>query len=242
MSAGSSSPDAARPWLVRRVLDASLPWALVMAVAIGFLGWLLDHGPQARSGQRPPPALLQRLGALAARLPPMPPPPSGDRAALQRAFEDTLAGLPELQAIDWLAPDGRVWMSTEPSAAGRPAGEGLGLPEWRLPGPGAGLRALLAEGVVPSDHGPQRWLAVAAVALGLPLMAVLGLLLRPPQVQPSAAVQAAQARLLATRQRLRRAAQELEWLDDSALRAAAETGIFTRTGVITAATRPRGGP
>jgi hypothetical protein len=101
---------------------------------------------------------------------------------------------------------------------------------------------LLAEGVVPSDHGPQRWLAVAAVALGLPLMAVLGLLLRPPQVQPSAAVQAAQARLLATRQRLRRAAQELEWLDDSALRAAAETGIFTRTGVITAATRPRGGP
>jgi len=233
--------DEARPWPARRVLEAVLPWALVMALGIGFLGGLLDHGLLTRPGQRPPAALAQALGALAARLPSAPPSASTERAALQRAFEDTLAGLPELQAIDWLAPDGRVWMSTEPSASGRAAAEGLGQPEWRLPAAGAGLRVLFVDGAAaPDGQRPGGWPVVVALAIGLPLAAVIVLLLRPPRAAPSAAVRAAQARLLATRQRLGRAAQELEWLEASASSAAAETGIFTRTGAFTQSRRPGG--
>jgi len=241
----SGVPDEAaapRPWPARRVLEATLPWALVMALGIGFLGWLLDHGLQARSGQRPPPAWAQPLGALAARLPPAPPPSGAERAALQRVFEDTLGRLPELQSIDWLSPDGRVWMSTEPSAAGRPAAEGLSQPEWRMPAAGGGLRVLFVDGAALVGQRPPAWPAVAALAAGLPLAAMVLLLLRPPRAAPSAAVLAAQARLRATRQRLGRAAQELEWLDASAARAAAETGIFTRTGAFTQAQRPGGAP
>lgn len=212
------------PW--RRVIDAAGVWSLVLALGIGFLGMLLQRGLEARPGlPQPGLALLRELQARVVAEP-------GADAALQRLLEETLAQAPWLQAIDLVADDGTVQRSTEPSAVGRPVDEGLLQPGARLllvDTRGRPLGTLVAH-AVSRDAAPPAAPAplVAVLAIGLPL-AVLLLLrgLRARRQVPPEQAQALQ-RLRAARQRLARAAQEIEWLEASG--AAPHTGVFTRTG------------
>lgn len=214
------------PW--RRVLDAAGVWSLVLALGIGFLGMLLQRGLEARPGlPEPGIGLLRELQARVATEPAADTP-----ATLQRLLEETLAQAPWLQAIDLVADDGTVQRSTEPSAVGRPVDEGLLQPGARLllvDARGRPLGTLVAHVVVrdralPAAPAPL----VAVLALGLPL-AVLALLRGLRARQPVLPEQAqALQRLRAARQRLARAAQEVEWLEASG--AAPHTGVFTRTG------------
>lgn len=195
-----------------------------MALGIGFLGWVLHLGLQARAGDGLRPPLQARLGALAASLQPDTPLP-----ILQQRLEDALAASPELQAIDWVDRGGTVRASTEPSARGRPAGEGLHAAGLRAP---LGERGELVAYLVEAPDGTRAagvspWL-VLALAVGLPLLAVAAQLQWPPAQPPGAAQAAAHRRLRATRDRLARAVQELEWLEAHA--PLQETGIWTRTG------------
>lgn len=215
-------------WPLRRVLDAAGVWSLVLALGIGFLGLLLQRGLQARDGQAA--AGSGWLAELQARVASE---PGADQAlALQRLLDETLAQARPLQAIDLVADDGRVRLSTEPSAVGRAVDESLLRP---------GARALLVDvrgralGTLVAHAVPRDASTAAAprplvlvLALGLPL-AVLAILLGVAQRRGAPPEQAqALQRLLATRQRLARAAQEIEWLEASG--AAPHTGVFTRTG------------
>jgi hypothetical protein len=216
-------------WPLRRVLDAAGIWCLVLAVGIGFLGLVLQRGLQARAGQAPAGtgwlAELQARVAAEAGAEPGP--------ALQRLLDEALAQAPQLQAIDLVADDGRVRLSTEPSAVGRPADEGLthtGARAVLLDARGRPLGTLVAHAV--ARDGAQAAAAprplVLVLALGLPLAVLL--LLRTLSLRRDAPPEQAQGlqRLRATRQRLARAAQEIEWLEASG--AEPNTGVFTRTG------------
>lgn len=195
-----------------------------MALGIGFLGGVLHLGLQARVGDAQRQPLQARVVALAASLP-----TDASPALVQQRLEEALAASPELQAIDWADPAGTVRASTEPSAVGRPAGEGLQAAGLHAPWGGRG--ALVAHRVEAdagaAAPGVSPWLALA-LAAGLPLAALAALLQWPPAQPPGAALAAAHRRLRATRERLARAVQELEWLEAHA--PLQETGIWTRTG------------
>lgn len=219
-------------WPLRRVLDAAGLWCLVLALGIGFLGLVLQRGLQARAGQ--PPAGIGWLAELQARVASEAIAEPGP--ALQRLLDEALAQAPQWQAIDLVADDGRVRLSTEPSAVGRPADEGLshgGARAVLRDGRGRPLGTLVAHAVPRDDTqaaAPRP--LVAVLALGLPLSVLL--LLRALSLRREAPPELALAlqRLRATRQRLARAAQEIEWLEASG--AEPHTGVFTRTGSTTA--------
>lgn len=215
---------------LRRRLDALGPWLLVLAAGIGFLGAVLQRGLAVPRDAAPDAAaLLATLAPVVAA-----DAAGGHRAALQRRIELALAQAPAMQAIDWVGADGQVRASTEPSAVGRPADDGLVRPGTRVALPAAEGRAagwLVAHAAVPpaaDDAAPGLLPATLALAIGLPLLA-LGLAWALPvdEARPPS-LRLARRRLRATRERLGRAARELEWLDASAQ--TQPTGVFTRTG------------
>lgn len=221
------------PW--RRVLDTLGLWSLVLALGIGFLGLVLQRGLQARAGQAPAGTawLAELQGRVATE-------PGADQPALlQRVLDETLAQAPQLSAIDLVGDDGRVRLSTDPSAVGRQADEGLSRSGARVRLQDAAGRPLgtLVAHVLPRDApaaaAPRPLVLVLALGLPLAVLLLLGLLTqrtdRPPEV-----TQALQ-RLQSTRQRLARAAQEVEWLEAEG--AQEQTGVFTLTG--RARERPR---
>lgn len=218
------------------MLDATLPWALVFAAGIGFLALVIELALRHAAAPDLPAALRAPLAELAVQLPPTPP-PTDARRELQRRLERLLAASPTLDALDWVSPDGLVWLSTEPSAVGRPATEGARGPELRLPAAGGGaLRVLLARSPA-ADEPALSAAGVLALALLLPAAALAWRVLRPPVDPPSGPLQAARQRLQATRERLARASHELEGLE--AAGAAADTTVVGRA---VDRTQAEGGP
>ncbi|HSW09211.1 hypothetical protein [Aquabacterium sp.] len=226
------SVRAARGSPLRQVLDATLPWVLVVSVGIGFLGGVLQRGLAARPGLAAPGALP--LAALKTRLESEAGATSGPQ--LQRHLEEALAQAPSLQAIDWVADDGRVRASTEPTAVGRPADEGPTATGARVPlldAAGRPLGLLVAHaiehaGTAADADGARLPLVTLALALVLPLLSLVLVSALGNRAPVSDERVQARRRLSATRQRLGRAAQEIEWLEASG--AAPHTGVFTRTG------------
>ena len=202
----------------------------MLVAGCGFLGLLLRLGLSALpvDAVAAQPVLL----ALQARLDADG--PAASPAQVQRRLDEALAAAPRLQAIDLVGPDGRVHASTEPTAVGRPADEGLDRPGFALAAANTGRLVAhpLAAAGPPTPLPGLALLAAPAVVLPL-LLLVMAVRQRfwPAAADPAADAQHTQAqqRLLQARQRLARAAQEVEWLqvsDDTQ-----QTGVFTRTGV-----------
>lgn len=226
MTADAAAARAAPRRTLRHRLDAAALWALVLACGIGFLGAVMQRGLQARPDGAPPgTTLLQRLApAITAAAP----------ATRRALLEAALAQAPELQAIDWVGEDAVVRASTEPTAVGRPADEGLERPGARvaLVQPGGRAEGWLvahAAALAPPQAGAAALpLWTLALAVAAPLVALALVWTLPPQEVPRAAPAAARQRLHAARQRLARAAVELQWIEADA--AAPPTGVFTRSG------------
>jgi hypothetical protein len=196
-------------------LEVAALWAAVMALGIFGLGLLVQA---ALSAQVRAAELAQRevvLQKLAARV-------EVDIAAgasfgrtseVQRHLEEALAQSPALGAIDLVATDGQVLMSTEASAVGGPAAashsaaeavgavvtDASGLPVGRI----VALGSAPPRDALSPARGALRW------SLAMSIAALLGIALWPGNPAQPPELAQARARLRSARARLASVATEI---------------------------------